>query len=617
MIKMLRIFWELLSARDRRRVWVLFGFLGLGAVLESAGIALFIPLILLLSNSGPESAPSFLQPVFDAFNLTRMQDQLIALAGVLALFYAVKNAMLGFVAWMQARIPHEMLATVGERLLRIYLDRAYERHLMQNSAEIIRNLTYSSRAVLEHGMRGAFTIVMETALSIAALAVVFAIEPAGAVIIAAVLGATLLAVFARVRKKIGHWVERLQDSIAVQVKCVNESLDGFREIKLTGVSAGRAARFGEILTAAAPYNVKIAVTGQIPRLAGETAVIAAIFAVIIYLTRVADESPERMLAVFGVFAAAAMRVLPSASRVAEAAANLKGLSAIMEIIVKDLHEGVEEPDAPAQPSAASPSGPPAAIAVENARYSYPGAGAEALSGVSLDIPPGAMVCVAGPSGAGKSTLIDIILGLIFPASGAVTADGRSIHEDIQSWRRRIGYVPQSVSVADESLRDNILFGREKTPDTDARIAEVCRMVRLEELLDEKRGGLDARLGERGAWLSGGQRQRIGLARALYGRPSLLVLDEPVSAVDEQTAQEIISELAALKGECSVILIAHSLDVIRRCGHIVYMEDGEILGGGSYDDLMRSSPQFRKFTAVLGAGPAPSSGPAAAQGPPRP
>ncbi|MHC8508113.1 MAG: ABC transporter ATP-binding protein [Rhodospirillales bacterium] len=598
---MLRMFWELLNVRDRRRVWTLFALLGLGAVLESAGIALFIPLILLLANSGPEAAPSFLQPAFDAFNLTRTQDQLIALAGVLALLYAVKNAVLGFLMWRQARIPHEMIASVGERLLRIYLTRAYEHHLMQNSAEIVRNLTYSLRALFQHGMHSAFSLITETVLSAAAITVAFMIEPVGAVIIAVVLGSSLLGVTAVARKKMAHWTERHLANTAAQVKCVNESMDGFREIKLAGVSAGRAARFGGILTAAVPYMVRIVFTGQIPRLAGEAAVITAFFIVIVYLAAVTGETQERMLITFGVFAAAGMRVLPSASRVAEAIVNIKSMTVFMELITKDLHEGTAEPDVRAQPSAASPSGPPPAIAVENARYSYPGAGVEALSGVSLDIPPGAMVCVAGPSGAGKSTLIDIILGLIFPASGAVTANGRNIYEDIQSWRRRIGYVPQNVAVADESLRDNILFGREKTPDTDARIAEVCRMVRLEELLDEKRGGLDARLGERGAWLSGGQRQRIGLARALYGRPSLLVLDEPVSAVDEQTAQEIFSELAALKGECSVILIAHSLDVIRRCPRTVFMTDGKVAADGPFEELVKTSPDFRSFTAVLNAG----------------
>jgi ABC-type multidrug transport system fused ATPase/permease subunit len=190
-----------------------------------------------------------------------------------------------------------------------------------------------------------------------------------------------------------------------------------------------------------------------------------------------------------------------------------------------------------------------------------------------------VVGVIGTSGAGKSTLIDLMLGLLSPSHGKILVDGADIVLDMGRWQSRVGYVPQSIYLMDDTLRRNIAFGCKEDEIDEAALEAAIEAAQLRYLLKDLPAGINTVLGERGIRLSGGQRQRIGIARALYRNPSVLVLDEATSALDTETESAVMAAVNALRGNKTVIIVAHRLSTLSSCDCIYRLSDGKIIADG--------------------------------------
>ncbi|NQU56985.1 MAG: ATP-binding cassette domain-containing protein, partial [Rhodospirillales bacterium] len=195
------------------------------------------------------------------------------------------------------------------------------------------------------------------------------------------------------------------------------------------------------------------------------------------------------------------------------------------------------------------------------------------------------------------TLVDLVLGLLEPASGAVRVDGRDIHEDLGGWQSLIGYIPQDIYVTDDTLRRNIALGKKDDEIDPARIDRALALAQLAAFVGDLPLGLGTVVGERGARLSGGQRQRIGIARALYHDPEILVMDEATSALDGETEKEITTAIDQLSGEKTLIIIAHRLSTVRHCDLIVLLDCGRVVDQGSFADLAQRNPEFRHLVEL--------------------
>jgi ABC-type multidrug transport system fused ATPase/permease subunit len=214
------------------------------------------------------------------------------------------------------------------------------------------------------------------------------------------------------------------------------------------------------------------------------------------------------------------------------------------------------------------------------------------------------VALVGASGAGKSTIVDLVLGLHRPTGGRITVDGVDIAESIPTWQRTLGLVPQDVYLIDESLRSNVAFGEVADDIDEARIIEAVTRAQLDDLIASLPDGLDTFVGERGIRLSGGQRQRIGIARALYSRPQVLILDEATSALDNETERLITETIEALRGDMTIIVVAHRLSTVRNCDLVVFLSQGRVEVEGTFDEVRAGSAEFANLVALgtLDAGP---------------
>ena len=170
--------------------------------------------------------------------------------------------------------------------------------------------------------------------------------------------------------------------------------------------------------------------------------------------------------------------------------------------------------------------------------------------------------------------VDLILGVLTPQKGVIMTDGVDIQKGMRSWHDKIGYIPQTIYMLDDTIRNNIAFGANEDID-DERIWEALKQAQLDDLVREMEEGLDTVIGEAGVRLSGGQRQRIGIARALYRRPEVLVLDEATSALDNETEAAVMEAIDSLQGKMTMLIIAHRLSTIRNCNIVYKVENGSV------------------------------------------
>ena len=224
----------------------------------------------------------------------------------------------------------------------------------------------------------------------------------------------------------------------------------------------------------------------------------------------------------------------------------------------------------------------ASVEFENVGFAYDGR--PAVSAVSLRIAPGQTVALVGGTGGGKSTLLKLLLRFMDPGAGRILFDGADIAAlDPAALRRRIGYVAQEPFLTDGSVAENIAYG-ERAPDR-ARVEAAARDAEAHGFISALPQGYDSPVGERGAQLSGGQRQRIALARALYREPSLLVLDEATSAVDNETEAAIQRSLARIAHQRTTLVVAHRLSTVRHADAIHVLEGGRLVESGTHDELV--------------------------------
>jgi ABC-type multidrug transport system fused ATPase/permease subunit len=318
-------------------------------------------------------------------------------------------------------------------------------------------------------------------------------------------------------------------------------------------------------------------------------------------------------ATVAIFLAAGLRVVPSLLRLQGAAITIRNasVSALPTFYLADALEQGEsdtsvidrssriEARAIRERIAAGHGDFDSTVTVSNVSVTYLDSARPALMDASLTVPPGSSLALVGSTGAGKSTLADVIIGVLEPDSGSVTISGASPREAISRWPGAIAYVPQAVALVVGSVRENVALGLPVDAIDDDMVWEALERAHLADFLRDQREGLDTYIGERGMRLSGGQRQRLGIARALYTRPRLLVLDEATSSLDAETEVAIVQTLDELEGEVSTITVAHRLATVRRADQLLYLENGRIIARGTFDQVRDQVTDFDRQASLLG------------------
>jgi len=313
------------------------------------------------------------------------------------------------------------------------------------------------------------------------------------------------------------------------------------------------------------------------------------------------QDARHAVATLAVFLASGSRIAPAVMRIQQSAIQMRaGLGAAEPTLnMLDQFENISVPQHIEGKNEFSYDGFVPQVSLSNICLKYPNADSYALNNISLEIRSGQSIAIVGPSGAGKTSLVDVLLGVLEPTSGNVKVSSLKPIDAISKWPGVISYVPQDVKIIEGTFRENVSLGYPIELATDELVLAALEKAHLLELAQSAINGLDSQVGEGGTKLSGGQRQRLGIARAFFTKPLLLVLDEATSALDGSTESEITKSLAAIKGKVTVVTIAHRLSTVRDADLVIYINGGEIVASGSFDEVRKNVPDFDKQAKLMG------------------
>lgn len=572
----IRNLWMLLTTRQRWAAAALFLMMLTSMVLELVGLGLVLPALAFMTGPPTQPAP-WMAEVLERWGNPSQARLIVWGLSALLVVFVVKTTFLVFTAYWQSRFVAALQTSLGTRLFSIYMMQPWTFHLQRNSSELIRNVNEIND--LSAPFMAGLGVIAEVLVVLGILAFLLWVEPVGTTVIAVVLGCSVAALWLLTSKRMQRWGERRHEHRQHLNQHLQQGLGGNKDVRIRGCERYFIGRLHDHMAMVSTLWNRQLFLAQLPRLWLELWAVIAISALAFTLLWQGATSTQLIVSL-GLFAAAAFRILPSANRLSSAMYMLRFYQAPVQSLRKELALPCEDDLSPRLPMPFSDS-----IVMEDVTYRFPETSRPALDAVTIRIAHGTSVGIIGGSGAGKSTAIDVLLGILQPNSGRVLVDGVDIRGDIRAWQRIVGYVPQTIYLCDDSLRENIAFGVHPNSIDDDAVRRAIIAAQLEDFVASLPAGLETVVGERGVRLSGGQRQRIGIARALYHDPDVLVLDEATSALDTETEAEVMAAVDSLHGSKTIVIVAHRLSTVQRCDVLYRLEQGRVVQVGSFTEVV--------------------------------
>lgn len=509
----------------------------------------------------------------------------------------VKSALAVTMHWIATRQFALYEFEIGARMFRAYLASSWEERSKRSTAEFTR-IADTGISVAISGLVLSLLTIPGNALTILLTLVVLIIAtPVTALLSLAYLGAVAIIINRVVTARTLRSARSNRTYSYRVARLLTEMVEAMKELTLRGKLDDIQHVVGHHRHGAVKARASLAFLSIIPRYSYEAALIGG-FLLIGGTGYIRDGLTAAVVAV-ALFGAAGLRLIPALTGVQSSIISATSSLPWVSDVVNDLR-GAEAnaTDALVRADVTDLPATPHALTLNGIEFRYPVGTESVLLGLDLAIPLGSSLGIVGPTGSGKSTLIDLLLGLRVPTSGHITIDGTPLTEVIHTWRSRIGYVPQRVTLFDGTIGQNVALTWDEDYDRD-KVLEVLEKAQLSSLIASRKHGIDEKIGERGVSLSGGQQQRLGIARALYSDPLVLVLDEATSSLDTKTEDDVVRAIKALRGEVTLIAVAHRISTIKDYDQICYLDQGRILGKGSFRELAASVPQFELQVKLAG------------------
>jgi ABC-type multidrug transport system fused ATPase/permease subunit len=393
-------------------------------------------------------------------------------------------------------------------------------------------------------------------------------------------------------------VESTQLSITSSEKIV-EVLSSYREALVGNRRDYYAREIGELRFKLADASAELNFMPYVSKYVIETSVVLG--ALLISSAQFILQNASHAVATLAIFLAAGTRIAPAVLRVQQASTQIRGSLAAAtptldlietlsdSILIENVDDSIDTIHRGFSPE----------IQLINSTLTYPNQTEPAVKNISLTIPAGASVAFVGPSGAGKTTIVDVLLGILIPDEGSALISGLPPLFAFAKWPGAVSYVPQDVVIVAGTIRENVALGYPPKAATDELVMSALKVANLDRFVADLPQGLDTQVGERGTKISGGQRQRLGIARAMFTRPQLLVLDEATSSLDGETEAIISAAIHALRGSTTVVMIAHRLSTVRAADIVVYLSEGKVLAKGTFEEVRADVPGFDRQAKLMG------------------
>ena len=561
MLNTLRKINFLVSKRQRKGLIILTMLLFLGMIFEILGLGILIPTLNIILDPETLNKTPILFTLKRSFPEFSHNDFIYFFLGIIFLIYLTKTMLLVFITYKQNIFLNNVIAYISNNLFNSYLSRPYIFYINRNSSDLIKNIQIEIQYFYTF-LFSLISLFLEAGFLLSIIATLIYIEPLGAISVGIFYG-TLSMIFLQFsKKKLSRWGELRAKIDSLLSKNVFEGLGAIKDLMILGKRSFYINQFKNNNNLRARLNANLGTISQIPRFFLE---LISILGLIIFIAIMLLKGIEAkgLITTLGIFVAATFRMIPSFNKIIAAFQSLKYHMSSVNIIYKELNSFIENEG---EIETNNNFNFQSKIELIKINFGF-NLKNKILKDVNLQIQKGQTIGIIGESGSGKSTIVDLFIGFHKPTSGQILIDGVDGFQMNQFWKNSIGYVSQSIYLIDASIKNNIALGIPENEINELKIKELLLQVQLESFMDTLEKGVNTEVGERGIQLSGGQRQRIGLARALYHDPGILILDEATSALDTETEKEVMNSIDSLKGEKTIIIVAHRLSTLSNVDYI--------------------------------------------------
>mgnify|MGYP001018540295 FL=1 len=553
-----------LSKKIEIELYFLFFLILIAAVLEVLGLSLIIPLIDAVLNKDHK----FIAFISDRFNFDNIE---IILLLIFILFYFLKTLFLIFLSYRKSFLAANIQKFISKNLYEGYIQQDYQDHQDSKSSEQIRNIV--QEATLFSQVVGAYLLLAtECFVLLAIITFLIFYNLKATLIIFITTSIVALVIFYLPNKRLKFWGKKRQYHDDKKIKFIQDAFGSFKDIKIRSLENFFISNFFSHNSKSANFIAKMVFVGQIPRLFLEFFGVLCICGFTVLLLFLNKDYSE-ILPLIIIFTIAGIRLLPSFTKLIAGLQKIKFSSVVVKLIHHELvicknNKKKEKKDTKIIFNDI--------LEVSNLSFKYNDGHTEILKNINFKIKFGEVVGIIGLSGAGKSTLVNLITGLNIPSKGNIIVDKKNININLHSWYQNIGYIPQNIYLSDDTIKNNIAYGIEPSEINESSLEYAIEKSNLKFFIESLDKGIDTAVGELGNKISGGQKQRIGIARALYNRPKLLILDEATNSLDQETENKILEELKILKGKITILFITHRLSTLSFCNKIFRIKNNHLI-----------------------------------------
>ena len=554
-----------------------------GGIFETFSISMMIPVMAGIINQDKLQSAiednKVLRIIAESLNLGTGSELAAKLTVCLIVLFLVKNAYEIFLIYRQNTFITRARNDMISRVMREFLNRPYEDYLGADIPTVFR-ITDSDIPRTFTLMLSLLSLSTELVVSMGLGMVLIITDPILTVICVFVFVALTLFNTKVLKPKLNKTGKENQETQSRIAKWRLQAIYGLKDVKVLNRQDFFIRNYYESGKVGADLARDYSVLNNMPRTLIETVFVAVVLLYVLFFKLNSNGvqnagDVDKLIIALGLVAT---RLMPAVNRINTYIAEIAYNQYSLDFVYNNLTDSMKM-DKAMRAERAAIAGPELhlekEIEIKDITFAYPDAETNIFTGANMVVPKGKSVGIIGPSGAGKSTVVDIILGLLHVQSGEILCDGSNIFSNYDSWLAQIGYIPQTIYMVDESIRENIAFGIDADKIDEDRIWEVMEEAQLADFVKSLPEGLDTKIGDRGVRLSGGQRQRIGIARALYHNPEILVFDEATSALDNETEAAVMEAVNSFHGKKTMIIIAHRLNTIENCDIIYEVKDEKI------------------------------------------
>ena len=568
---LIKIF-NLLTKKEKFDTSLIFLTIIICAFLETLSVGLVLPVISIILNESILDKFSFLEPYFLFINDYEKSTLVLFTLLLIIIVYLIKGLLLIFHQWQLETHFNKIHVRLNNDLLKKYIGQPFLFHINNNSATIMRNL--DAAAGIPHSLIKFLNLIIDTVIIIFLTTFLCFYNLKGTLIIFSLILLVSIIHYTIFKKKIKNLSFDNLKHTRLYNKTLLETLGYIKFIKLYKIENFFLSKFNFHLFNKVKIAKIVKVISSSPRSVLELFAVISMSIIVIVMINLGNTNFEIItsLALFGL---AGFKILPSANKILVNLSAIKFSFAAIDLVYNDF-KIKNFTSSPSKNNELKDFIFEKKISFKDVFFKYPENQNDILSNITLSVNKGDCIGIIGKSGSGKTTLMNLLTGLIEPSKGEIMIDGHSLKSKLDCWQSKIGYVPQSIYLSDESIKKNIALGYDEKKISDEKIIDLLKQTQLDEFVKKLPSGIDTIIGEKGQKLSGGQAQRIGLARAFFRDPEIIILDEATSSLDNETQNLFIKNLKELNTKKTIFIVSHRREALKYCNKIYEVKDSNLV-----------------------------------------